>query len=68
VKRKRLFRYFLVSVLIHLGALAGFDALLMTPPAMPDQPVLIPVETVVLETRSETEESSDALRRRPSNL
>lgn len=59
MKRKRLFRYFLLSVLIHLGALAGFDVLLMTPPAMPDQPVLIPVETVVLETRSETEESLD---------
>ncbi len=58
MKRKKLFRYFLVSVLIHLGGLAGFDVLLMAPPAMPEQSVLIPVETVVLETRSDNEESS----------
>jgi len=58
VKRKKLFRYFLVSVLIHLGGLAGFDVLLLAPPAMPDQSVLIPVETVVLWTKSENEASS----------
>jgi Mg-chelatase subunit ChlD len=55
-KRKKLAIYLLFSFLIHVGALTGIDVYLMPAPIISEAPVLIPVETVILETESEEKE------------
>ncbi|NIQ39003.1 MAG: VWA domain-containing protein [Proteobacteria bacterium] len=49
MKRRKRIKFILFSFLIHLGILRGIDVFLIPVPGPPEEPAVIPVETIFLE-------------------
>ena len=56
MKERKLLKCLVLSILIHLGVLVGIAAYLIPVPATPEQPIIIPVDTVLIEEEMEEEE------------
>jgi uncharacterized protein YegL len=53
VKRRNRIKFVLFSFLIHLGILRGIDVFLIPVPGPPEEPAVIPVQTVLLKEEEE---------------